>query len=782
VLWVAGSYALVARASILFSFQASRITPIYPAAGLALAAAFLLGRVGLLGVWLGAVLTVTISGLSQGHLSWPALGHALPMGLVGGTGAMAGAWAGAHLVRRFSHGPFPLESGWNVLVLLTMGALVAGAVSPTLGVLSLTLGGIIPWALFGISWLTWWVGDASGVVVAAPLIMAWLRREPQDENRPLGLEALVLAAATGLVCYGIFFRELNYEYVLLPLILWAAFRFRVRGAMSAAGVITIFATLGTSQGHGPFARGTATSSLLHLHMFLAVIMSCALLLAGLLAERSKGERSLAEREAELSSYIANSPVGIFISDLGGLIRLVNPAVMRQTGYQEQELLGMSVVDLVGPAWRESWALALQNLWGQGQAALELGHLRKDGGEGFWSVEAVRLSPTRLLGFVSDISQRKRQEEEKAKLEAQFQQVQKMESLGMLAGGIAHDMNNVLGAILSLASAHLCTQPDGTPLYRALETICKATERGGKMVKGLLSFARQTPCEENPLDLNTILKEQVSLLERTTLAKVRLQLELEPGLRPVLGDAGALTNAFMNLCVNAVDAMPDNGSLILRTRNAASGWVEVEVEDTGTGMSTEVLAKAMDPFFTTKEVGKGTGLGLPSVFSTVKAHRGQMEIQSEPGRGTRIRMRFPACEVEGQPANATGTAETVAMVRSLRVLVVDDDELIQDSMRVILEGLGHRVALAGSGEEALALVEAGENPDLIILDINMPGLGGVAALPTLRGLRPKVPVLLCTGRSDQTALTLASEQNGVTLLTKPFGIRELRKHLETIGLG
>jgi CheY-like chemotaxis protein len=209
-----------------------------------------------------------------------------------------------------------------------------------------------------------------------------------------------------------------------------------------------------------------------------------------------------------------------------------------------------------------------------------------------------------------------------------------------------------------------------------------------------------------------------------------------------------------------------------------------VEDNGTGMPKEVLEKAMDPFFTTKETGKGTGLGLSMVFSTVKAHRGQMAIESEPGQGTRVRLRFPACTQEAPVQAEPSVAEaTLAPQGSLKVLLIDDDDLIQSSVQAILEFLGYAaVKIAPSGEAALALLEAGFEPDLVILDMNMPGLGGIGTLPRLRALRPEVPVLLATGRVDQTALTLASAHPGVTLLAKPFGLRELQKHLESLGLG
>ena len=386
------------------------------------------------------------------------------------------------------------------------------------------------------------------------------------------------------------------------------------------------------------------------------------------------------------------------------------------------------------------------------------------------------------GVAMDITEYKKAEEEKTKLLWQLQQSQKMESLGTLAGGVAHDMNNVLGAILGLASAHIGTQPYGSPLHQSLDTICKATERGGKMVKSLLSFARQSPAENRRVDLNAVLREQAGLLSRTTLARVNLKLELDPELHPIRGDANALTHTFMNLCVNAVDAMPEEGTLTLHTRNVGHDWVEVEVEDNGAGMTREVLERAMDPFFTTKDPGKGTGLGLSMAFNTVKAHRGYMDLHSEPGQGTRVMLRFPASEEEVSTGDQEGGQAPPAPDKTLKVLLIDDDDLIQSSLQLTLEVLGYpAVTTARSGEEALDLLETGLRPDIVILDMNMPGLGGAGTLPRLRAWCPEVPVILSTGRSDQTALSLIASYPGVTLLAKPFGLPELEKHLGLIGV-
>ena len=376
--------------------------------------------------------------------------------------------------------------------------------------------------------------------------------------------------------------------------------------------------------------------------------------------------------------------------------------------------------------------------------------------------------------------RERHTQALALLQAQLLQAQKMESLGTLAGGIAHDMNNVLGGILGMAELGLAEQLPGTQGQRSFSAIIRATDRAGKMVRSLLSFARQSPAEDHVLALNDILREEVGLLERTTLAKVGLELDLAADLWPIQGDAGALTHAFMNLCVNAVDAMADQGTLTLRTRNLDADWIEVCVEDTGTGMSPEVLAKALDPFFTTKGVGKGTGLGLAMVYSTVKAHRGLLELQSEPGRGTRVRIRFPVSKDSARKPETVPEAPALP-ARRLEVLLVDDDEVPRSATHAVLASLGHGVTAVPSGEEALARVEAGLRPDVVILDMNMPGLGGGGTLPRLRVLCPTVPVLLATGRADQGAMDLAMTQPGVLLLPKPFTIRELQVHLGRIDL-
>ena len=493
----------------------------------------------------------------------------------------------------------------------------------------------------------------------------------------------------------------------------------------------------------------------------------------------------------LQEVLENSADASYKRNLkGNTYEYLSPVFQHIAGYSSDEMMVMplaTVLELVHPEDLEELQRAMaESLQGDfGTSCLVEYRFRHKDGDFVWLRDKFIVmrdavgQPEALIGSVSNISGQKLAEEEKAKLQFQLQQAQKMESLGVLAGGVAHDMNNVLGAILGLSSANIAAQAEGSPAHHAFKTIIKASERGGKMVKGLLGFARRSPAEDREINLNVVLKEEAGLLERTTLAKVRLEMDLSHDLRLMRGDMNALSHAVMNLCVNAVDAMPEQGTITLRTRNVDNDWIEILVEDTGSGMPQDILEKAMDPFFTTKEQGKGTGLGLSMVHSTVRAHRGQMEIQSKPGHGTQVRLRFPAIEPTARTADTEITLSPNASCGGLTVMLVDDDELIQTAVEVLLEALGHVVAMVPSGEEALLKVRSGFTPDVVMLDMNMPGLGGAGTLPRLRTLNPKVPVLLMTGRADQAALDLVAAHPFVSLLGKPFSMDELKHSLEDL---
>ena len=243
--------------------------------------------------------------------------------------------------------------------------------------------------------------------------------------------------------------------------------------------------------------------------------------------------------------------------------------------------------------------------------------------------------TLRLGLLEAIDLLKARYEERRDLETQLQHTQRLESLGRLSGGIAHDMNNVLAAIMAVTSSLLARREVDPESRNALGLVLKASERGRDLVKGLSQFVGKELESIAELNFNDLVQREVELLRHTTLSRVAFHLDLAPDLVPIQGDASHLGNALMNLCVNALDAMPDGGQLTFRTRNLAEGWMECQVVDTGAGMPPEVASRAVEPFFTTKAKGKGTGLGLSSVFGTVQSHQGTMAIESSPGRGTTI---------------------------------------------------------------------------------------------------------------------------------------------------
>jgi CheY-like chemotaxis protein len=380
----------------------------------------------------------------------------------------------------------------------------------------------------------------------------------------------------------------------------------------------------------------------------------------------------------------------------------------------------------------------------------------------------------IWSIVEDISGRREFEEERRYVELQLQRSQRLESLAGLAGGVAHDMNNVLAAIEAVAGVERQSAPTGSSLRESMELIIRASERGGALVKGLGGFSRAGLAQEKQFDLNAIVRDEAAILERTTLGRIAVKLDLDAGLLPVAGDAAALSQAVMNLCVNAVDAMPDGGRLTLRTRNEGPSRIVLEVEDDGRGMTPEVQERAFEPFFTTKQQGKGTGLGLAITYGAVKAHGGEIGLDSRPGQGTTVSILLPACEPSAE--KPAGSGEPTSHARALNVLVVDDDELVQKSTSRVLHAFGHQASIAGCGEDALAQLEGGLEVDAVVLDLNMPGIGGVETLGRIRKAWADLPVLLATGRADQKAIDLARATPRVALLPKPFAPPALNDEL------
>lgn len=493
------------------------------------------------------------------------------------------------------------------------------------------------------------------------------------------------------------------------------------------------------------------------------------------------EERLWGKEEQLEALIKAIPDFMFVVSRKGVIQTFHAEAVEELYMPPDVFLGKRIQELLPEGLGERTTVLIDQACESGRIHNFEYHLPLNDTIRSFEARVKRINPEMVIILSRDITEQKEREQKQKQLEQQLLRSQKLESLGSLAGGVAHDMNNVLGAILGMVSACQFELEVGHVMAHRLEIISKACERGRTMVKGLLEFARRDLAETRSLDLNQLIQEGLALLEHTTLNRVRLNCELDSSLRPVIGDPSAISHAIMNLCINAVDAMPNGGSLTLQSHNRPNGEVQVSIMDTGIGMSEEVMEKAISPFFTTKPMGKGTGLGLSSAYGTMKAHGGRLEIHSRPGTGTEVNLFFPAkseleiVSVEKLQGNIPGSS------LSWTILLVDDDEMVQSSMQTLLTALGSKAHVASRGEEALRMLSDGLSVDLVILDINMPGLGGTGTLPRLREMRPNLPVVLATGRADQNAKNLASTFPKVTLLPKPFDLKELREHISRIEL-
>jgi PAS domain S-box-containing protein len=506
--------------------------------------------------------------------------------------------------------------------------------------------------------------------------------------------------------------------------------------------------------------------------------------------RAQAEREKDDLRELLQSIIDSTPDFVYAKDSLQAYLLVNRSMAEFLGRERGAIIGHRDSELwpeggfpgTGAEARvEIRAWEAEALWGEVVVG-EVAMVPPRGGEP--RIFDSLMAPLRgssgairgLLGYARDITWMKRQEAQQRDLELRLHQTQKLESLGNLAGGVAHDLNNVLGAILGLASIEQERAQPGSSTRRSMDTVVQACVRGREVVQGLLCFARRDLGAIEPVDLNGLVKEIVDLLGHTTLQRIRFVTDLDPALPWIQGDPGSLNHALMNICVNAVDAMSGGGTLTLRTFRGGAGQVEVTVEDTGEGMDAEVAQRATEPFFTTKPSGKGTGLGLSMAYGTVQAHKGSLGIESVPGQGTKVRLAFP--EAPGPDPAPAALAEAPALA-GLRILLVDDDELLRESVGDILAWQGHRTECASGGQEALDLLAAGEEFDLVILDLNMPGMSGAEALPRILELRPGQNVLVSSGYSEGISASLLEGRPSVHTLDKPFTSKELARKISEV---
>jgi signal transduction histidine kinase/CheY-like chemotaxis protein len=380
--------------------------------------------------------------------------------------------------------------------------------------------------------------------------------------------------------------------------------------------------------------------------------------------------------------------------------------------------------------------------------------------------ANRLLEDRANALIRSNAELKVQIAERAKAEDQLRQAHKLQALGQLTGGIAHDFNNLLTVIQG--SADMLRRPDlvETKRKRFAEAIVQAAERAAALTGQLLAFARRQPLQPEVIDVNALINGMTDLLDRTLGERIVVRTELSPGTCAVEADRAQLESALLNVAVNARDAMPEGGELVIATRPLddpqAGRMIAIAVTDSGSGMDEDTLSRAIEPFFTTKVTGKGTGLGLSQVYGFATQSGGDVKFESAPGKGTTVTVLMPCSDAAHQkkPEEETRAFE---VQRAGRILLVEDNDEVGEFAQTLLGELGHRVRWAQSAEQALELAQK-QKFDAVFSDIVMPGMSGIELAERLSKLQPGLPVILTTGYSDQLAETGTA---GRPVILKPY---------------
>jgi PAS domain S-box-containing protein len=494
----------------------------------------------------------------------------------------------------------------------------------------------------------------------------------------------------------------------------------------------------------------------------------------------------------LQAVLDTAVDGIILIDASGSILTFNPACERLFGYEPAEVVGKNVKMLMPPVYADHHDTYLANYRRTGDPKIigigrEVLAQRKDGSifPIYLSVgEANQGDKSMFVGIISDLTERRQTEE-------QLRRSQRMEAIGQLTGGIAHDFNNLL-AIVGGNLELLLEVPDLSSDARELATeAMEASGRGAEMVRRLLAFARKQQLEPRPINLNERLPSVVQLLRRTLGEAVQIETRTAEDLWAAEADPTLVDDAIVNLAINARDAMPGGGSLVIETANVfldddyaeqhvdvTSGeYVLLAVSDTGTGMTADVAARALEPFFTTKPAGQGTGLGLSQVYGFVKQSGGHVSIYSEPGFGTTVKLYLPRSRRGGETRSLARDRSAAPAGGSETILVVEDNPDVRKLVRRQLSELGYAVHEAGNGPEALKFLGSGVEIDLLFTDVVMPeGMTGYELARLARENRPGLKVLFTSGYTAIGAGQDGMQRNAGPLLSKPYRKRDLAHFL------
>jgi two-component system cell cycle sensor histidine kinase/response regulator CckA len=642
-------YLLSAKLGLQLAVVNSYATAVWPPAGIALAALLLRGYKIWPGIWIGAFLVNLTTG---DHLTWN--GAFASFGIAAGNTleALLGAW----LVNRYAGGVRAFEHALGVFRFTGLAALGSTLISATMAVGVLLLCGLAKPAAASDIWITWWVGDAVGDLIVAPAVILWASNWRMRWNRAAFLEAglVLLALVTlSLIAFTTLLppdpTNVGLAFLCAPALLWAAFRFGPRGTAAAMLIVSGIAIWGWVEGmmHEQTAEMYV---ILELQAYLGVTAVTSLAVAAEVSDRRRHQLDMQRQAAELArlaAIVESSDDAIVGMTLGGVITSWNSGAERIFAYLASEVVGRPISVLAASAPDDEMPAIMARIRAGGNVAhFETKRRRKDGAV---IDVSVAVSPVRAhTGEVAGASTVARDITDRKRLEEQIRQAQKLESIGVLAGGVAHDFNNLLVGILGNASLAVEILPPGHRAHELLKDVVAASQMSAALVRQLLAYAGKGRFLIEPVRLPEMVRE-ISRLVRPSIPKtVELRFDLAADVPPAPGDTSQLHQLLMNLIINAAEAIGDQPGTIrigVRKRQIEGGelppgcYVALEVQDTGCGMDEETRLRIFDPFFTTKFTGRG--LGLAAVHGIVRGHKGEIRVRTAPGLGTTFEVLIPA---------------------------------------------------------------------------------------------------------------------------------------------
>ena len=801
---LAMAYYMTGKLGLMLPSVGETVTLFWPPSGLAVFALAFWGRHYWPGIFAGAVL------VNLGSHS-PAIAVAIAVGNT------IGPIISTFLLRwlQFDRSFISKHSVFHFVV----GGAALGMIVPSLnGTLWLWFSGSIGTDRVVETAVTWWMGDVCGVLLIAPPLFLlpsqfpiWKQSRRFAVGQAIGI-SFAIAVAAGVFWGGFPLGEMRLPLGFLPTfaVFWVVMRFRIwAGSVAVLGVVTV-ALICTAAGSGPYANYDGSTRLFLIWTFAASSGFLMTVAAATIGEGDRAVLTLKTREEEYRTVLAESPALILRFRPDGTITFSNDWAMRFFGRAPGDPY-TSIHRHTPEADRRRLADVLDETARTGlQVPVEIGHVTPHGTRVVrWVARAVLNSNGNVAEFHAigvDVTEQRRAEDDRRKLDEQMVQVQKWESLGVLAAGLAHDVTNVLTAVGGFADLARATLPTRHPAVPHLARVRESTTRAADLARQLLAYAGQGKIVVGPVDVNALVRDGIRLLETSLPKRVALALDLTDETVAVPADAAQLRQVIVNLVMNAGEAYGDaSGVVTIRTsvdrvnggafgdsvadRELAPGeYALLEVRDTGCGMDDETRSRVFDPFFTTKFTGRG--LGLAAVLGIVRGHKGTVRVRSKPGIGTIITVLLPTTTTPVTVPDRASERPTVDTESEIDLrketviepsdveraskpfaLVVDDEEAVRYVTSAMLERLGWQVIAVSGGREAVDRYRVEfDRIGIVVLDLTMPDMDGHETLAELRRIRANVPVIICSGYAKDA---VEGQGDALPFLPKPFALEDLK---------